>query len=262
VILLNHENESGLGAGYEGVGQFYDLFVDNSDIPFFLKFAKKMGSPILDLAAGTGRITLALAQEGYEVVAVESSPSMFAVAKQKILDNPELADRITLIQGSMTNFQLDKQFELIIIPNSFGHALNTEEQLSTLRCIHNHLSDTGVFILDLFPGAMQHEHAEFNDNPVLRPDGSTVERVGKIDSDYLRQIMKVSLRYIVRNSNHEIIEEVRVESAVSLLFNREVNLLLHLCNFEIENEFGDLEGTPYTPESGRRILILKKSKDE
>ena len=65
-----------LESGYEGVGEFYDLFTDNTDIPFFLEFARKTGSPILDLAAGTGRVSFALAKEGFDVVALEQSQSM------------------------------------------------------------------------------------------------------------------------------------------------------------------------------------------
>jgi ubiquinone/menaquinone biosynthesis C-methylase UbiE len=73
-----------LESGYEGVGEFYDLFADNTDIPFILEFARKTGSPILDLAAGTGRVTFALAQEGFDVVALEQSQSMLAEAKEKL----------------------------------------------------------------------------------------------------------------------------------------------------------------------------------
>ncbi len=47
---------SGLSPGYDGVGEFYDLFTDDSDIPFYIWHAEKMGSPILDVAAGTGRV--------------------------------------------------------------------------------------------------------------------------------------------------------------------------------------------------------------
>ncbi|MFW9794655.1 MAG: class I SAM-dependent methyltransferase, partial [Candidatus Thorarchaeota archaeon] len=126
-----------LSAGYEGIGEFYDVFADNSDLPFYIKYAERLGSPILDIAAGTGRVTFALAHKGFEVVALEQSPSMFSVAKKRLQDIPrEVADRITIVEGSMTNFALDKKFRLIIIPTSFGHAMTTEDQLSTLRCIH------------------------------------------------------------------------------------------------------------------------------
>lgn len=248
-------------SGYEGVGRFYDLFADNSDIPFFLKYAKKMGSPILDLAAGTGRITFALAKEGHEVVALESSQSMLEVAKQKLKNaSSAIANKAKLVEGDMTNFNLDRKFELILVPNSIGHAITTKEQLSTLRCVHNHLADSGIFILDIYPGAMQYEHAEFKENPVPLPDDTTVERHGEIRSDLPRKIMTVNLRYIVRDSKQNIIEEVEVESSMALLYNKDVNRLINLSGFVVADELGGFDGDEYTPESVRRILILKKSK--
>ena len=250
-------------SGYEGVGRFYDLFADNSDIPFFLKYAKNMGSPILDLAAGTGRITFALAKDGHEVVALENSQSMLEVAKQK-LDQASsiIANKVILVEGDMTNFNLERKFELVIIPNSIVHAVTTEEQLSTLQCIRNHLTDSGVFILDIFPGEMQYEHAEFKENPVSLPDGTTVERRGAIRSDMLNQIMTVNLQYMVRDSELNIIEEMEVVSSAALLYNRDIDNLISRSGFVVVDEFGGFDGDEYTPESGRRILILKKSKEK
>ncbi|TFG33136.1 class I SAM-dependent methyltransferase [Candidatus Thorarchaeota archaeon] len=261
---MNEENGSlSSKSGYEGVGRFYDLFTDNSDIPFFLKCAKNYGSPILDLAAGTGRISFALAKEGHAVVALEQSPSMLEVARLKLEStNPSIASNVTIIEGDMTQFNFDQKFPLIIIPNSIGHAITTEEQLSTLQCVHHHLTDNGTFILDIYPGALQHEHAEFKEIPVSLADGTTVERHGKIHTDMLRQIMRIDLDYIVRDANQNIVEEVHVESYAALLFDREVNLLIRIAGFEIENEFGGFDQSPYSQYSSRRILILKKSREE
>ena len=74
--------------------------------------------------------------------------------------------------------------------------------------------------------------------------------------------MHLNLRYIVRDRNQNIIEEVKVESSAALLFNREVDLLIRLSGFEIEKEFGGFDESPYSSESTRRILILKKNKEE
>jgi SAM-dependent methyltransferase len=250
-------------SGYEGVGRFYDLFADNSDIPFFLRCAKKFGSPVLDLAAGTGRISFALAREGYEVVALEQSPSMLEVARSKLeAAKPSVVHNLTILEGDMTQFNLGCKFPLVIIPNSIGHAITTEKQLSTLECIRNHLTDSGIFILDVYPGAIQHENAEFKENTVSLPDGFTVERHGKIRSDMLRQIMHVELKYIVRDVNQNIVEEVNVESSAALLFDREVDLLIRLSGFEIEKEFGGFDESSYSQGSFRRILMLKKSNEE
>ena len=250
-------------SGYEGIGRFYDFFADSSDIPFFIKYAKKFGSPVLDIAAGAGRVSIALANEGYEVVAIDRSPSMLEVARNRLESmDQSIANNVTIIEGDMTKFNLDRTFPLVVIPCSFGHALTTDAQLSTLQSIRNHLTDNGIFILDIYPGAIQHERAGFRENPVLLPDGTTVEREGEIRSDMLRQIMDMDLRYIVRDNDQNIVEEVRVVSSAALLFNREVDLLIRLSGFEIEKEFGGFDESAYTPESFRRILILKKSDEK
>ena len=149
------DNESGLftnlRGGYEAAAEFYDLFANNEDIPFYLNYAKQQGSPILDLAAGTGRVTLKLAEAGYVVVALEKSSAMLNVARERLLAaTDDIQSRVTIIDGDFTEFSIDQTFSLIIIPASFGHALTSNEQLSALNSMHRHLKDDGLLILDLF----------------------------------------------------------------------------------------------------------------
>ncbi|MHA3962288.1 MAG: class I SAM-dependent methyltransferase [Candidatus Thorarchaeota archaeon SMTZ1-45] len=248
-----------LESGYEGVGEFYDLFADNSDIPFFLEYAKKTGSPILDLAAGTGRVTFALAEEGFEVVALERSKSMLSVARRRLEhSSPDISSRVQIIEGSMKDFSLDQKFSLIIIPNSFGHLLTSEDQLSALQCIKNHLLDDGIFILDLYPGAHQYEQATFEDPPARLSDGRIVKRSGEIKSDFTRQIMRVELHYTIQDVNGNVINTINVVSGAALIFNREADLLVRMSGLNNENEFGDFQKNPFTLDSGRRIFILRK----
>ena len=248
-----------LESGYEGVGEFYDLFADNTDIPFFLEFARKTGSPILDLAAGTGRVTFALAREGFEVVALENSQSMMAEARKKLENSPkDVSSRITLVEGSMKDFSLDQKFSLIIVPNSFIHLLTTDDQLSAIHSVIEHLSDDGLFILDLYPGEHQYEHATFEDAPARLPDGRTVTRSGTIDSDSLTRLMRVELRYTVTDIDGQVITELDVVSGAALISKQEADQLIQRSGMHIENEFGDFEKNPYTPDSGRRIFILRK----
>jgi SAM-dependent methyltransferase len=248
-----------LESGYEGVGEFYDLFADNTDIPFFLEFAKETGSPILDLAAGTGRITFALAQEGFDLVALEQSQSMLAEAGKKLKRSTEdVRSRITLVEGSMAEFSLNQKFSLVIVPNSFGHLLTTEAQLSCIRCVNKHLVDDGLFILDIYPGEFQYERATFEDESSKLPDGRTVIRSGVIRSDFQNHLMRVELRYTVLDIDGQVIEEIDVVSGAALIFKQEVDNLIRMSGMHIEKEFGDFEKNPYTSESGRRIFILRK----
>ncbi|MBY8998229.1 MAG: class I SAM-dependent methyltransferase, partial [Candidatus Thorarchaeota archaeon] len=229
-----------------------------SDIPFYLDYAQKAGSPILDLAAGTGRVTFELAHKGFEVVALEQSTSMMAEARKKLEISPkDVSRRITLVEGSMKEFSLDQKFPLIIVPNSFVHLLTTEDQLSTIQCVKDHLTDDGLFILDLYPGELQYEHATFEDIPAKLPDGGTVTRSGVIQSDLPNHLMRIELRYTVRDVDGQVINEIDVVSGAALLFQQEVDLLIQMSSMIIENEFGDFEKNPYTPDSGRRIFVLK-----
>ena len=248
-----------LESGYEGVGEFYDLFADNVDLPFYLEFAQKTGSPILDLAAGTGRVSFALARAGFEVVALEQSLSMMSEARKKLENlTAEIKNRLTLVEGSMRDFSLNKKFPLILVPNSFSHLLTTADQISTIRCVKEHLTDNGIFILDLYPGEHQYENAKFEDVTATLPNGRTVAMSGVIKSDFQKQIMRVSLRYTVRDVTGQIINETDVVSGVALHFDHEVDHLIKISGFHIDNEFGDFKKSPYTSDSGRRIFILRK----
>lgn len=244
------------------MGAFYDLFADNSDIPFYLEIANEYGSPILDLAAGTGRIAIPLAEAGFEVVALDSSPSMLECARGKMRRLPsEVQSRLEIVEGDMTAFDLGRLFRLIIIPNSFGHAMTTESQISVLQCVREHLASEGVFVLDLFPGALQHEHARFEDRPVNLPDGSSVSRTGEMQMDPIGQLIRVDLRYIVRTKEKSVRDTIEVSSGAAVIFNREADLLMRVAGLELLAEYGDFERHPYTKDSSRRILVLGKSRE-
>lgn len=254
---------SNLVPGYEGVAEYYDLFADNSDIPFYLKYAERTGSPILDLAGGTGRVAITLARAGFEVAILDSSPSMLSVARKK-LDriSKDIAKRITLIEGNMMSFKIPQKFSLIIVPNSFGHALKPDDQLATLRCIKSHLRNDGLFILDLFVGEQQYTHALFEDAPVSIENRQTVERHGEITSDNIRKLMHLKLHYIIKNVDGSIVETIEVTSGAALLFKEDVDSLLQLSGFCAAEEFGGFNEEPYSEESGRRILILMKHREK
>jgi SAM-dependent methyltransferase len=248
-----------LAPGYEGVGEFYDLFADNSDLSFYFEYAKRCGSPILDIAAGTGRVTFALAKQGYEVVALEQSQSMLSAAKKRLLNSPpSVIDRVTLVAGSMIEFELSKTFPLIILPTSFAHALTTENQLSILKCVYSHLRDDGFFIFDIFPGELQYEHATFEDKAVHLGVSHSVSRSGEIHSDPSKKLMRMDLRYTIRNCTGDIVKVTEVVSGAALIFKTDADYLIEESGFTVEEELGDFEGSPYTPESGRRIFVLRK----
>lgn len=245
--------------GYENAARFYNLFADNIDLPFYLEYAKKQGSPILELAAGTGRVSLVLAREGFEVHSLEASPDMLQEFRRRLsLETSDVVERIHILESDMTDFNLRQRYPLIVIPTSFGHALTTDEQLSLLHCVHEHLQDDGVFIVDLFPGGIQPRSASFSENPVPIEDGKTVTRSGVISTDPISQIMALDLTFTIRDGSGNILEQIIQKSGAAIIYNREMDLLLRMSELKIVEEFGTFNMHPYSVESGRRILVVTK----
>ncbi len=131
----------------------------------------------------------------------------------------------------MTDFELDQEFALVIIPASFGHATTSEEQLSVLRSIGKNIRPDGLFLLDLYPGALNLRRVEFKDDAVSLADGSRVSRTGIINPDPVEQLIRVSLVFDVKTPQGEEVETRRVESEVAIIFNREADLLIKMMGY-------------------------------
>ncbi len=75
------------------------------------------GGAILELGAGTGRLTFGLAERGFTVVGVDIAPAMLAQARTKQAElDPEIARRVEFKRGDMTALDLKQTFDLVICP--------------------------------------------------------------------------------------------------------------------------------------------------
>jgi ubiquinone/menaquinone biosynthesis C-methylase UbiE len=241
---------------YRDTARFYDTFAERPDETFYLELAKRFGSPILELACGTGTITLMLAQAGYEITGIELSPEMLEIAQEKLRQLPQdVQSRVSLNHGDVTNFQLDKKFAMVIIPWSFKFLLTTDDQLACLRQVRKHLADDGAFILDLYP-------REATDWPEVETrtveiDGATITRTYTYSTDLVAQLGYTDTVVDVVYSDGET-ERLESKSIVSIIMPREADLLVRTAGFKIAEEYGDNDFLDYKPEHWKRVLVLKK----
>ena len=102
-------------------GRHYDAL--NSflvaDIPFYEEEARKAGGLVLELACGTGRLTIPIARSGVEIVGLDLSASMLAHARTKA---KALGVDIEFVEGDCRSFDLGRKFALIFMAfNSMQH---------------------------------------------------------------------------------------------------------------------------------------------
>lgn len=136
----------------------YDVFYRQpsppivGDIEFYQELARDTASPVLELACGTGRIAIPLAEQGIEITGVDISDGMLALAQRKREALPEVArQRLVLLAGDMCGLELNRQFGLVFVAfRSFQHLLTAELQRTALAIMRRHLARGGRLVLHLF----------------------------------------------------------------------------------------------------------------
>lgn len=137
---------------YDDSPDLYDAhyLAYRDDLPFYVRLADDLGGPVLELGAGTGRVTEALARAGHEVVAVDASSAMLARAAAR-LERAGPRAPVRLVEGDMRDLDLGSTFPLVLAPfNTLMHAYTVPDQDRALATVVRHLAEGGTFAFDLY----------------------------------------------------------------------------------------------------------------
>jgi len=224
------------------------------DIPFYLKKIAEYGDPVLELACGTGRITIPIAERGFSVVGLDITESMLTHARHKAAKKKL---DIELINADCRHFLLGRKFNVILFPfNSIGHLLDMESIEACFARVQEHLAGRGRFIFDFFnPNLSILTRDATKRYPVLEypdPDGQgTVVITEDNVYDRAAQINRIMWYYKYPNQGKEIIEELNMR----IFFPQELDALLKYNGLSIEAKYGDYEENPFTPESHKQVVV-------
>jgi SAM-dependent methyltransferase len=252
------------------VAEYYDylpIIKGRADVDFYLEFAGQRGGPILELGCGTGRILLPLAAAGHNITGLDLSPHMLARCRAKLGAHPhEVQDRIQLVEGNMTSFELGKTFRLIFIPfRPFQHLQSVDDQIACLRAVHRHLAPGGKFVLDFFhtdPRRMHdpaylEESAQHEEGKL--PDGRRVRLAERTVAFHrAAQVNDVELIYYVTHPDGRTERLVHAFS-VRYFFRYEVEHLLARCGFRVAELFGNFDRSPLNDASADMLFIAEKT---
>jgi SAM-dependent methyltransferase len=122
------------------------------DIEWYRAKARERGGAVLELGAGTGRITLPIAQDGSRIHALEIDAGMREALERKLARLPgEVRERVTVVAADMRTFELSERFSLIIAPfRVFCYNLTDDDRMACLRRVRQHLLPGGHFAFNLF----------------------------------------------------------------------------------------------------------------
>jgi SAM-dependent methyltransferase len=172
----------------EALARLYDLDLveDPGDLDLYVALAARAGGPVLELAAGSGRLALQLAEAGHEVTAVDIDPAMLARLRGRAAAAGEAARRrLTIVEGDLLDLRLDvaRPFSLAFIAlNSLFLLASRDAQRQAFRTMAAHLAPGGLAVADVWlPDA--DDLARFDGRMILeyvRDDPETGRRVTKV----------------------------------------------------------------------------------
>jgi SAM-dependent methyltransferase len=217
---------------YDRIAPFYDPWSRSvvEDVEFYVEEALASGGPVVELAVGTGRIAVPIAQGGIGVIGVDASPEMLAVARERA-SAAGVAELVDLRVGDLRAPPVPERVPLAICPfRSLLHMETEGEKLQALRAVRELLEPDGRFVFDVFSPSAE-DIAETHDRWLEREPG-IYERAAWDESS---RTLELSVR------SGEVIETFRLHWLSASEWLR----LLGQAGFEIEKVYGWFDRRPY-----------------
>lgn len=243
----------------------YEYRRRRADVTFYRGLARRrFGGPgrILELGAGTGRVTVPLARDGHEVVALDQSPAMLDGLRARLGKLPApVAARITPRTGELTTFTVPgKKFAFVIAAfNVLEHLYTRGELDACLRRVAAHLAPGGAFAFDVqLPDlewlsrdpSKRWAKTRFTDPTTKRAMFYSTNH----DYDPISQIVSIRLFY-------EPVDGKGPTKIVKLTqrkyFPAELEALVAHAGFRVVERYGDFFGAPLHPAAESQVLVAE-----
>lgn len=254
--------------------RFYDLLSSDAgttgpakgDVKFYIECAREFGAPVLEVATGTGRVLWPIAAAGFDIVGIDISDDMLALARAKgQLEAAPVRRRVQLHRMDMTAFQLRQSFRLALTPfRAFQHLTLAEHQRDALNCINRSLVPGGHLVIDIFDPRLEHcvpgapspmPERRVKDEKTGR---TAVRRVVKRINDPVKQVFTEKFRLEELSDDGRTIESEESEWSLRWATRQEMRYLFELTGFEVVAEYSDFLRSP--PAYGKEQLwVLRKA---
>ncbi len=198
------------------------------------------GGKVLELAIGTGRVALPLAERGLSVQGIDASEAMVA----KLREKPG-GDAIPVTIGDFADVAVEGPFDLIYLV--FNTLFNLTTQDAQVRCFRNvarRLSSRGLFVVEAFVPEIAEEQS-------VRTEQITADSVVLEAALHDRVSQTVQYQYIVITDAGVRLYPVPMRYA----WPSEIDLMSRLAGLELRQRWADWERSPFTASSTAHVSV-------
>ena len=243
---------------YDRIAEIYDLYVNaDYDVPFFLAETKAITSPILELMAGTGRLSLPLIEAGAKLTCVDSSSGMLAILSRKLKQRGLHAE---LHCADVCRLDLPAHFKLALLPfQSFMEIIGEENQCAALAAVFKCLTPGGRFICTLHNPAIRRRQVD----GLLRLVGQFPTDGGTLVVSGFEQggnpVVSRQQFFEFFDAKGRLLEKRLLQMKFSLVEKDEFERMAHDTGFRVTQLFGNYDRAPFDPmQSPVMIWVLEK----
>jgi SAM-dependent methyltransferase len=238
----------------------YDLECDafDDDYPVIEQWAQQTGGPLLDLACGTGRMSIHMARLGYEVTGVDLIPEMIAHGEKKAAT---AGVSIEFVVADARDFHLGRQYPFIFMLMNAFQFLHTRADFEAMfACVREHLQLDGYFLFETRNPTPRNlfevRHPE--GQQFTAADGRQLVVREEQVYDPLTQIQHYTghHQYVHPDGGWEEVRTRRV--GLRYVFPQEMEALLHYNGFCIHTVYGNWQQEPLTADSPAMIYVCQK----
>ena len=227
-------------------------------IALYCDLAKRFGGAVLEIAFGSGLVTVPVAAQGLDVTGVDLARPMLEHARKKA---EARGLNIHWVEADARSLDLRASFQFIFITgNAFQAFLRRHDQEALLASVKRHLLRDGVFAFETRnPSGHDlntHSKEEF-DQSYPSVEGHRVSVSSTQVYDPIAQIMYWTSyrRWNDGARNHQ--KETHI--ACRFTYPQELEALLHYNGFRIDQQFGNWDKEPLSASSPSIILVCKAS---
>lgn len=230
--------------------RLYDGFVE--DVAFYAEILRSVEGPICELACGTGRVTVPLAEAGFALTAVDSSEAMLASARKRAIA-AGVQERISLRRGDMREAAAEAELGAVLVPlHSLSHLHTLDDLQTALGAMHRSLRPGGALVLALHNPSVSYLGGDGGELRRIHRELSSLTVYETFRYDSVTQLLHL-VWYV------ETAEETRqLRYSLRMIFPEELRLLLASSGFELESRYGWYDFSPFTHESGSQLVLARR----